>query len=67
MGLVVSVTPRPRFTPGERTPDAHWVGGWVGFRTDVDTEAEGKILCLFRDRTSVVQSVVRHYTSSCKL
>jgi hypothetical protein len=29
---VVSVTPRPRFTPGERTPGTHWTGGWVGPR-----------------------------------
>jgi hypothetical protein len=27
---VVSITPRPRFTPGERTPGTHWIGGWVG-------------------------------------
>jgi hypothetical protein len=31
-GWVVSVTPRPRFTAGERTPSTHWIGGWVGLR-----------------------------------
>jgi hypothetical protein len=44
MGLVVSVTPRPRFTPRERTPGTHCTGGWVGPRAGLDTEATGKIL-----------------------
>jgi hypothetical protein len=25
-----------RFTPGERTPGNHWIGGWVGARTGLD-------------------------------
>jgi hypothetical protein len=65
-GWVVSVTPRPRFTPRERTPGTHWTGGWVGLRAGLDTEARGKIFCHCRgsnpDRP-VVQSVVRHYTA----
>jgi hypothetical protein len=36
--------PRPRFTPGERTPRTHWAGGCVGLSVGVDTEAKGKIL-----------------------
>jgi hypothetical protein len=44
MGWVVSVTPRLRFTPGERTPCTHCTGGWVGRRAGLDTEARGKIL-----------------------
>jgi hypothetical protein len=45
MGWVVSVTPRPRFTPGERIPGTHWTGGWVGPpRAGLNTEATGKIL-----------------------
>jgi hypothetical protein len=40
-GGVVSVTPRPRFTPGERTPGTHYTGGWVGPRAGLDTEAGG--------------------------
>jgi hypothetical protein len=32
-----------RFTPGERAPDAHWIGGWVGHRAGLDTEDERKI------------------------
>jgi hypothetical protein len=57
---VVSITPRPRFTPG-----THCTGGWLGPRAGLDTEVRGKILCPCRgsnpDRT-VVQPVVRHYT-----
>jgi len=39
---VVSVTPRPRFTPGESTPGTplYWVGPTAG----LDAEARGKIL-----------------------
>jgi hypothetical protein len=44
MGWVVSVTPRPRFSPGERTPGTHCTGDWVGPREVPDTEARGKIL-----------------------
>jgi hypothetical protein len=63
---VVSVTPRPRFTPGERTPGTHCTGGWVGPRAGLDKEARGKILCRCRDSNPdrpVVQPVVRHYTA----
>jgi hypothetical protein len=42
---VVSITPRPRFTPGERAPGTHWTGGWVGPRGGLDAEVRGKILC----------------------
>jgi hypothetical protein len=63
---VVSVTPRPRFNPGERTPGTHCTGGWVGPRAGLDTQARGKILYCCQgsnlDRP-VTQSVVRHYTA----
>jgi hypothetical protein len=63
---MVSVTPWPHFTPGERTPGTHCTGGWVGPRAGLDTEARGKILCLCRgsnlDRP-VVEPVARHYTA----
>jgi hypothetical protein len=44
MGWVVSVTPRPRSSPGERTPSTHCSGGWVGLRASLDPEARRKIL-----------------------
>jgi hypothetical protein len=39
---VVSVTPRLRFTPGERTYSTHWIGGWVSLRAGLGTEVRGK-------------------------
>jgi hypothetical protein len=31
-------TPRPcRFTPGERAPGTHWIGGWVDPRAGLAT------------------------------
>jgi hypothetical protein len=32
--------------PRERNPGTHWIGGWVGHRAGLDTEARGEILCL---------------------
>jgi hypothetical protein len=40
---VVSITPRPRLTPGERTPGTHWIGGWVGLRAGLDAGTRRKI------------------------
>jgi hypothetical protein len=47
MEWVVSVTPRPRFSPWERTPffGTHCTGGWVGPRAGLGTEAREIILC----------------------
>jgi hypothetical protein len=45
-GWVVSVTPRPLFSPGERTPGTHCTGSWVGLRAGPDTEARGETLSL---------------------
>jgi hypothetical protein len=28
------------FTPGERAPGTHWIGGWVGPRADVEDMEE---------------------------
>jgi hypothetical protein len=41
-------TSRPgRFTPGERAPGTHWIGGWVDLRAGVDdVERERKFLIL---------------------
>jgi len=30
-----------RFTPGERTPSTHWMGGWVGTKAGLDMVARG--------------------------
>jgi hypothetical protein len=63
---VVSITPRPRFTPKERTPGTHCTGGWVGPRAGMDTQVRGNILCPRRGSNPVhpvVQPVVRHYTA----
>jgi hypothetical protein len=35
-----------RFIPGERTPDTHWIGGWVGPRTGLEGTEKRKILPL---------------------
>jgi hypothetical protein len=59
---VVSITPRPRFTSGERAHGTHCTGGWVGPRAGLDPEVRGKILCLCQGSNPAVQSVVRHYT-----
>jgi hypothetical protein len=63
-GWVISVTRRPRFSPGERTPGTHCTGGWVGPSAGLDTEARGKILRLCRRSNldhPVVQPVARHW------
>jgi hypothetical protein len=57
---VVSVTPRPRFTPGKGPPSVHWIGGWVGPRAGLHTEARGKILCLCQG--PIPGRLVRHHT-----
>jgi hypothetical protein len=44
-GWVVSVTTRPRFSPGEGTPGIP-CGGWVGLRAVLDTEVTIKVLLL---------------------
>jgi hypothetical protein len=43
-GRVASVTPRPRFSAGERIHSTHWRGAWVGPRAGLDTEVRGEIL-----------------------
>jgi hypothetical protein len=44
MEVVVSVTPRPRFTSVERIPGTHCIGGWVGPRAGLDAEVRVKIV-----------------------
>jgi hypothetical protein len=37
-----------RFTPGERAPGTHWIGGWVGPGTGLDDTEKKKFLTLSR-------------------
>jgi hypothetical protein len=48
------------FTPGERVPGTHWIGGWVDPRAGLD-DVE-KILDLTGNRTRAVQRVARRNT-----
>jgi len=31
-----------RFTPRERAPGTHWIGGWVGYRAGLDAMVKRK-------------------------
>jgi hypothetical protein len=65
MVWVVSVAPRPRFSPREK--DLRYpIGSEAGWASQ-NTEARGKILCLCRDWTPLGQSVVRHYIDGVML
>jgi hypothetical protein len=35
-----------RFTPGERAPSTHWIGGWVDLRVGLDDLEKTKFLTL---------------------
>jgi hypothetical protein len=51
-----------RFTPRERTPGTHWIGGWVGPGTVLDAVVKRKIPNLRREstpRTPIVQPVAQ--------
>jgi hypothetical protein len=52
-----------RFTPRERVPDTHWIGGWVDTRARTTWRRENPLP--YRDSnsdTSVVQPIPRQYT-----
>jgi hypothetical protein len=54
-----------RFTPRERAPDTHWIGGWVGPRAVLDAVVKSKILSPRRKSnpsTPIVQPVAQRYT-----
>jgi hypothetical protein len=63
LGWVVSITPRPCFTPGERTPvPIEQKAGWAP--EPVWTQGlEERSSAPVGDRTPIVQPVVRHYTA----
>jgi hypothetical protein len=54
-----------RFTPRERAPDNHWIGGWLGTRAILDAVVKRKIPGSCREsnpRTPIVQPVAQRYT-----
>jgi hypothetical protein len=54
-----------RYIPRERTPDTHWIGGWVGPRAVPDAVVKRKIPSPRREsnpRTPIVQPVAQRYT-----
>jgi hypothetical protein len=55
-GEVVSVTPRPRFTPGEMTPVTNCTGGSVGSELVWTQRLEEKSFASAGDRTSIARS-----------
>jgi hypothetical protein len=64
-----SVSRSSRFTPRERAPGTHWIAGWVGPRTGMDTVRKRKIPTTRRysnpDRPARRQSLYRlSYTGS---
>jgi hypothetical protein len=55
-----------RFTPRERAPRTHWIGGWVGLRTVLGAVVKRKIPSPRREwnhRTPIVQPVAQRYTN----
>jgi hypothetical protein len=51
--------------PGEKAPDTHWIGGWVGPRAVLDAVGKRKIPSPRRKsnpRTPIVQPVAQRYT-----
>jgi hypothetical protein len=51
-------TSRPRrFSPGERAPCTHWIGGWVDWKAGMDIVAKGNISTPSGNQTTVAQPV----------
>jgi hypothetical protein len=54
-----------RFTPRERAPGTHWIGGWMGPRAELDAVVKRKIPSPRREsnsRTPIIQPVAQRYT-----
>jgi hypothetical protein len=49
--------------PGKGSRSTHWLGGWVGSKARLDTEARRTFICPIRDRIPAFQSVANHYTT----
>jgi hypothetical protein len=55
-----------RFTPRERAPRTHWIGGWMGPKADLDAVARRKIPSPSWESNPdhpIVQPVARRYTA----
>jgi hypothetical protein len=53
------------FTPRERAPTPHWIGGWVGPRAGLDTMSKRKIPSPRQELNPdhpIVQPIASHYT-----
>jgi hypothetical protein len=53
------------FTPRERSPRAHWIGGWVGSRASLHVVSKRKIPSPHQDSNTyhvIVQPIVSCYT-----
>jgi hypothetical protein len=64
-GCEWSVSRPGRFTPRERAPGTHWIGGWVGPRAILDAMVKRKLPSPRREwnpRTSIVQLILQRYT-----
>jgi hypothetical protein len=59
---MVGFTPRPLY-PAEIAPGSHWIGGWVGPRSNLDDVVKRKFLTLpgLELYPSVVQPVASRY------
>jgi hypothetical protein len=60
-----SISRPGRFTPRERDPGTHWIGGWLGPRVVLDAVVKRKIPSPHREsntRTPIVQPVAQRYT-----
>jgi hypothetical protein len=52
------------FTPREREPGTHWIGGWVGPRAGLDAVVKRKIPSPCRDSNPpIIQPVAKRYTT----
>jgi hypothetical protein len=51
------------FTPRERAPITHWIGGWVGPRTGLDTGEEKNSQPLLGLEPTIIQLVAQRCTT----
>jgi hypothetical protein len=54
--IAVTASDLTDLNPKERIPGTHWTGGWVGPRTDMNTEAKQNPPASAGDQTWMAQS-----------